>query len=132
MFVFNRKGIAFVEVLVVVVAIATLAAISLRFPHFRETQREHYVTAMKSSLSEVADSATHWFDTHGGTYTGFTRPSVSNDNVLIEVQSTTSGWAAQASHAEVPYYVGILCEIGGGTLTPSGLGQGVPGGSDCG
>ena len=121
----TRHGFTLIELLIVVVIIGILAAIAI--PKFADTKKKAYITAMKSDLRNMIPAAEAYF-ADNNTYVGFVAPTGSVGVALNLTAASATGWSGQATHANA---VGSLCLIGVGSNTPTGLGEGQPGGTAC-
>lgn len=115
----TRKGFTLIELLIVVVIIGILAAIAI--PKFADTKEKAYVTAMKSDLKNMVSAAEAWFSDED-TYAGFTAPVGSSGVTLTFTADGGTGWSANATHAATTQ----SCDIGVGSATPAGAGEGEP------
>jgi prepilin-type N-terminal cleavage/methylation domain-containing protein len=121
----SRKGFTLIELLIVVVIIGILAAIAI--PKFADTKKKAYITAMKSDLKNMVPSAEAYFSDNN-TYVGYAAPTGSAGVSLTVTAATATGWSGSATHANA---TGSTCNIGVGSATPAGLGEGEPGGTSC-
>jgi prepilin-type N-terminal cleavage/methylation domain-containing protein len=111
----NNKGFTLIELLIVVVIIGILAAIAI--PKFSATREKAYFAAMKSDLKNLASQQEIYYSDNY-TYSnsvgdlGF----VNSDGVLVSILNfSSSGWAANATHAALGAAEG--CAIFYGTAT---------------
>lgn len=115
----TRKGFTLIELLIVVVIIGILAAIAI--PKFANTKEKAYITAMKSDLKNMVSAAEAFFSDNN-TYVGFTPDDGSSGVTLTFAADGATGWSAEASHDASTQ----TCEIGVGSATPGGAGEGEP------
>lgn len=111
----NRRGFTLIELLIVVVIIGILAAIAI--PKFQNTKGKANAASLKSDLRNLATAQEAYFYDYS-TYA--TNPSQLAYNhspgvVLTIVTSTSSGWAAIATH---PASAPLTCALFQGNITP--------------
>ena len=117
----SKKGFTLIELLIVVVIIGILAAIAI--PKFANTKEKAYVASMKSDLRNMATAEESYF-ADNQTYTtvlanmNFT-PSQAVVAKVTDAKGT--GWAADTKHPATA----ITCEVGFGSDSISGVGDGV-------
>jgi prepilin-type N-terminal cleavage/methylation domain-containing protein len=97
----NNKGFTLIELLIVVVIIGILAAIAI--PKFSATREKAYFAAMKSDLKNLASQQEIYYSDN---YAYSTSPGdltfVNSDGVIVTIlaaSTSSSGWAASATHA---------------------------------
>jgi prepilin-type N-terminal cleavage/methylation domain-containing protein len=115
----NRKGFTLIELLIVVVIIGILAAIAI--PKFGATKNKAYVAAMKSDLRNLVTAEESYFSDNMQ-YTTTLTTTVFNPTAGVSVTialGATSGWAATASHSQIPTKPCYI--IGGGNTTANNL-----------
>jgi type IV pilus assembly protein PilA len=111
----NNKGFTLIELLIVVVIIGILAAIAI--PKFSATREKAYFAAMKSDLKNLASQQEIYYSDNY-TYTASVNELafVNSDGVIVTIAGTSSsGWAASATHAALGSAEG--CAIFYGTAT---------------
>jgi type IV pilus assembly protein PilA len=111
----NNKGFTLIELLIVVVIIGILAAIAI--PKFSATREKAYFAAMKSDLKNLASQQEIYYSDNY-TYTSSVNELafVNSDGVIVTIAGTSSsGWAASATHAALGSAEG--CAIFYGTAT---------------
>jgi prepilin-type N-terminal cleavage/methylation domain-containing protein len=102
-----RQGFTMIELLIVIVIVAVLAAIAM--PRFADSKRQALVAAMKSDLRNIVSAAeSHFSD--DGTYANYT-PQPGSSGITITYVGTSDGWDASATHASLP---GIVCHVARG------------------
>ena len=100
----SRHGFTMIELLIIIVIIAVLAAIAL--PRFQESKRQAFVATMKSDLRNIVSAAEAKFS-DDGTYANYIPPQASSGITMTYV-GTTDSWEATATHASIP---GMICRI---------------------
>ena len=117
----DNKGFTLIELLIVVVIIGILAAIAI--PKFSATREKAYVAAMKSDLKNLASQQEIYYSDH---YTYTTSPTalgfVASEGVTVagQINATTSGWSASATHAAIADDCGVYYGTGTApTLNPA-------------
>lgn len=104
----RRRGFTLIELLAVVLIIAILASVAMT--KFSESKRRAYLTAMRSDLRGVATLAESHFAADNS-YEGIVAPQGS-DGVTLTFVGNATGWAATATHANVP---GVECTMAAGS-----------------
>ncbi|MFL5567038.1 MAG: prepilin-type N-terminal cleavage/methylation domain-containing protein [Gemmatimonadaceae bacterium] len=117
----TRKGFTLVELLIVVVIIALLAAIAI--PKFSNTKDKAYVAQMKSDLRNLATYEEQYAADNGGVYFAGTATMASplqgftaSQNVTIVANAVTGpppSWSATATEIQSPK----ICTISNGLIT---------------
>ena len=96
----GRQGFTLIELLIVVVIIGILAAIAI--PKFSKTRERAYFSAMKSDLKNLAAEQEIYYSDPAHQYQyapNLTALDFSpSDGVSIELDATTAGWWAKATH----------------------------------
>ena len=100
----RRNAVTLIELLIVVIIIAIMAAIAV--PRFWDTRRQAYISAMKADLRNLVSAAESHFS-EDGTYAMWSGPVSTNGITLIYVGGTYS-WSATATHVSAP---GMVCRI---------------------
>lgn len=110
----NEKGFALIELLIVVVIIAILAAIAI--PKFSATRERAYFAAMKSDMKNLASQQDIYYaDNAAYTNEASALMFVSSSGVTVEIAASSSGWSASATHSALGTSEG--CAIYYGTAT---------------
>lgn len=102
----RRGGFTLLELLVVTVIIAILAAIAIA--KFGESKRRAYISAMKADLRNLATTAESRYATDNS-YVGLVAPQGSAGVTMTVLSATATEWSANATHAAAP---NITCTIG--------------------
>nr|PZN89660.1 MAG: pilin [bacterium] len=96
----GRQGFTLIELLIVVVIIGILAAIAI--PKFSKTRERAYFSAMKSDLKNLAAEQEIYYSDPANNYQyapDLERLNFSpSGGVSIELEATTAGWWAKATH----------------------------------
>lgn len=118
-----RRGFSLIELLVVMVVIAALAAIVL--PRLARS-KERAVTAMlMADLRYLATLQEIYWNDHG-TYSASPQDLgfAGSDGVVVALSATAQGWTASADHGGTPetcaYFIGTI------TPRPPAVGAGAP------
>jgi len=121
----NRQGFTLIELMVVIVIIAILAAIGI--PKFANSKSKAYVTQMKSDLRNLVTAEESFFsDSARYTSNLSSLKFAMTTGVTVPAITVYSGsWTATNTHTQLP---SMTCGIGVNTTNPlmGGLGEGEP------
>ena len=110
----HNKGFALIELLIVVVIIAILAAIAI--PRFSATREKSYFAAMRADLKNLASQQEIYYaDEYSYTREAGALTFVSSQGVTVSIAASSSGWSASATHSALGASEG--CAIYYGTVT---------------
>ena len=110
----HNKGFALIELLIVVVIIAILAAIAI--PRFSATREKSYFAAMRADLKNLASQQEIYYaDEYSYTREVGALTFVSSQGVTVSIAASSSGWSASATHSALGASEG--CAIYYGTVT---------------
>lgn len=110
----HNKGFALIELLIVVVIIAILAAIAI--PRFSATREKAYFAAMRADLKNLASQQEIYYaDEYSYTREAGALTFVSSQGVTVSIAASSSGWSASATHSALGASEG--CAIYYGTVT---------------
>ncbi|MDC0160324.1 prepilin-type N-terminal cleavage/methylation domain-containing protein [Gemmatimonadales bacterium] len=115
----ESKGFTVVELLIVAVIIAILAAIVI--PKFSAIRERAHFAAMKTDLKNLASQQQIYYADHYSYSTDIEDLAYTNsDGVTVRIIVSSSGWSASATHSDLGMNEG--CAIfGGADLPPNGL-----------
>ena len=119
----DNKGFTVIELLIVVVIIAILAAIAI--PKFSATRERTYFAAMESDLKNLASQQEIYYaDAYAYTTDTDALAYRNSAGVTVTIVASASGWSGTATHAALGTSEG--CSIYDGTATPVAVGLSVP------
>jgi len=126
----NNEGVTLIELLIVVVIIAILAAIAI--PKFSATRERTAFAAMKSDLKNLASQQEIYYaDEYSYSTVAANLGFASSDGVTISISDgDATGWAATAIHSALAASEGCGIYYGDGTA-PSLGSPGQPGEMGC-
>lgn len=123
----NRRGVTFIELLTVVVIVGLLALFAI--PRLSKNKEKTIVASMQSDLRNLATAQEgYYYNTF--TYTAdqvALNITLSDGNVLVINEATSSGWSATISHAPL---VAQSCYLFHGNAAPVGSAT-IEGLADC-
>ncbi len=100
----QRPGFTIIELLIVIIIIAVLAAIAI--PRFTDSKKRAYLAAMKSDLRNMVPSVESRF-ADDATYLNYVAPKGSS-GITLTYTGAANSWKATASHNSLP---GVVCSI---------------------
>ena len=124
----DTKGFTLIELVIVVVIIGILAAIAI--PKFSATREKAYFAAMKSDLKNLASQQEIYYaDAYSYTNVLSDLAFTNSEGVNVDINASSSGWAASAYHSALgtaegcSLYYGTATAITVGTATPTSPGE---------
>ena len=111
----QSKGFTVVELLIVAVIIAIIAAIVI--PKFSAIRERAYFAAMKADLEHLSSRQQTYLEDHYSYSNDLEELSLaSSHGVILAITASSSGWSAVAAHSELGKEEG--CAIFGGAALP--------------
>ena len=111
----QSKGFTVVELLIVAVIIAILAAIVI--PKFSAIRERAYFAAMRADLEHLSSRQQTYLEDHYSYTNDLEELSLaSSPGVILTITASSSGWSAVATHSELGKKEG--CAIFGGAALP--------------
>jgi prepilin-type N-terminal cleavage/methylation domain-containing protein len=117
----GRRGITFIELLVVLVIIGLLAIFAL--PRYTRHKQLAILATMRSDMGNLAMSEEGYYYSHSiySIDLNALGATVSSGNVLVVNQATSSGWSATVTHVPaIPetcyYFHGNATPVGSATV----------------
>jgi len=111
----QSKGFTVVELLIVAVIIAIIAAIVI--PKFSAIRERAYFAAMKADLEHLSSRQQTYLEDHYSYSNDLEELSLaSSHGVILAITASSSGWSAVATHSELGKEEG--CAIFGGAALP--------------
>ena len=114
---YNRRGVTFIELLMVVVIIGLLAVFAI--PRLSRNKEKSIIATMQSDLRNLATAQEGYYYSNS-TYTSnqvALNITLSAGNTVIINQATPAGWSATVSHAPI---ITQSCYLFHGSVPPVG------------